>query len=50
MNRPVIEVPKTDRPILDLHVHVGPEFLTRRYDIETLAEEAQREATNIFQS
>jgi hypothetical protein len=43
-----------DRPILDLHVHVGPEFLSRRYTIETLAEEANREyfgfaAKNHFQ-
>jgi hypothetical protein len=40
--------------VLDLHVHVGPEFLNRRYTIESLAEEAQREgfgfvAKNHFQ-
>jgi hypothetical protein len=42
------------KPILDLHVHVGPEFLKRRYTIDTLAEEGQREgigfaAKNHFQ-
>jgi hypothetical protein len=43
-----------DKPIFDLHVHVGPELLSRRYTVETLAEEAQREffgfvAKNHFQ-
>ncbi len=43
-----------ERPVLDLHVHVGPELLSRRYTIETLAEEANREffgfvAKNHFQ-
>jgi hypothetical protein len=43
-----------ERPVLDLHVHVGPELLSRRYTIETLAEEADREffgfvAKNHFQ-
>jgi hypothetical protein len=54
MNRTGVELPKSDRPILDLHVHVGPEFLTRRYDMESLAAEAQRDffgfaAKNHFQ-
>jgi len=40
--------------ILDLHVHVGPEFLNRRYTIDSLASEGQREgfgfvAKNHFQ-
>jgi hypothetical protein len=43
-----------DKPIFDLHVHVGPELLSRRYTVETLAEEAQRDffgfvAKNHFQ-
>jgi hypothetical protein len=43
-----------DRPILDLHVHVGPELLSRRYTVDSLAEEARREffgfaAKNHFQ-
>jgi hypothetical protein len=43
-----------DKPIFDLHVHVGPELLSRRYTVETLAEEAEREffgfvAKNHFQ-
>ncbi len=45
---------RIDKPILDLHVHIGPEFLRRRYTIKSLAEEAQREffgfaAKNHFQ-
>jgi hypothetical protein len=45
----------TDRPIFDLHVHVGPELLSRRYTVESLAEEAQRDffgfaAKNHFQA
>ncbi len=28
------------RPLLDLHVHVGPEFIKRRYTVDSLAEEA----------
>jgi hypothetical protein len=45
---------RIDKPILDLHVHVGPEFLRRRYTIKSLAEEAQHEffgfaAKNHFQ-
>lgn len=45
---------RINKPILDLHVHVGPEFLRRRYTIKSLAEEAQREffgfvAKNHFQ-
>ena len=42
------------RAILDLHVHVGPELLNRRYTIDSLANEAEREcfgfaAKNHFQ-
>jgi len=33
-----------DKPILNLHVHVGPEFIRRRYTIKSLAEEAQCES------
>ena len=33
------------KPILDLHVHVGPEFLNRRYTVESLADEV--ESSNI---
>ncbi|HUL23797.1 MAG TPA: DUF6282 family protein [Thermodesulfobacteriota bacterium] len=45
---------RMEKPIFDLHVHVGPELLSRRYTVETLAEEAQREffgfaAKNHFQ-
>ncbi len=54
MNRFGTALPDADKPILDLHVHVGPEFLTRRYEMEALAQEAQREffgfaAKNHFQ-
>jgi len=43
-----------EKPIFDLHVHVGPELLSRRYTVETLAEEAERDffgfvAKNHFQ-
>jgi hypothetical protein len=31
-----------DRPLLDLHVHVGPEFIKRRYTVQTLAREAEK--------
>jgi hypothetical protein len=45
---------RTPRPILDLHVHVGPELLKRRYTVSSLAAEAEREgfgfvAKNHFQ-
>ena len=29
-----------DRPVIDFHVHVGPEVLARRYDVVTLGDEA----------
>jgi hypothetical protein len=32
----------SERPVLDLHVHVGPELLGRRYSIESLAREAEQ--------
>src|SRR5438552_8554340 len=31
-----------DRHVVDFHVHVGPEVLTRRYDVLSLADEAAR--------
>ena len=37
-------LPKVDDKLLiDMHVHVGPEYLQRRYSAETLAEEGRRE-------
>ncbi|MBI1734996.1 MAG: cytosolic protein [Candidatus Rokubacteria bacterium] len=30
-----------DRRVIDFHVHVGPELLARRYDVGTLADEAE---------
>ncbi len=33
--------------VIDMHVHTGPEFLQRRYDPITLAEEARREGIGI---
>lgn len=33
--------------IIDLHVHVGPEFIRRRYNAATLAEEARREGIGV---
>ena len=37
-------LPKVDdKLLLDMHVHVGPEYLQRRYTAETLMEEGRRE-------
>ena len=36
-----------DKLLLDMHVHVGPEFLQRRYSAETLAEECRREGFGV---
>ncbi|MGE4250108.1 MAG: DUF6282 family protein [Parvibaculaceae bacterium] len=33
--------------IIDLHVHIGPEFIRRRYNAATLAEEARREGIGV---
>jgi len=32
-----------DKLLIDMHVHVGPEYLQRRYNAESLAEEGRRE-------
>src|SRR3989440_6535208 len=32
-----------DKLLLDMHVHVGPEYLQRRYTAQTLMEEGRRE-------
>lgn len=36
-----------DKGIIDMHVHVGPEFIRRRYSPATLAEEARREGIGV---
>ncbi|MBT3330285.1 MAG: hypothetical protein HOK21_03090 [Rhodospirillaceae bacterium] len=36
-----------DQGVIDMHVHVGPEFIRRRYDPFTLAEEARREGFGV---
>lgn len=36
-----------DKLLIDMHVHVGPEFLQRRYSAETLAEECRREGFGV---
>jgi hypothetical protein len=33
--------------VIDMHVHIGPEFLQRRYSAEALAEEARREGFGV---
>ena len=44
-NRPL---PRVDnKEIIDMHVHVGPEFIRRRYNAATLAEEARREGIGV---
>jgi len=41
-------LPRIDgQGILDMHVHVGPEFLMRRYSPASLAEEARREGFGV---
>lgn len=42
------KLPRVDgRGVIDMHIHVGPEFMTRRYTPMTLAEEARREGIGI---
>lgn len=36
-----------DKGIIDMHVHIGPEFIRRRYSAATLAEEARREGIGV---
>jgi hypothetical protein len=36
-----------DKRIIDMHVHIGPEFLRRRYSAEALAAEARREGFGV---
>lgn len=36
-----------DKGIIDMHVHVGPEFIRRRYSPASLAEEARREGIGV---
>jgi hypothetical protein len=41
-------LPRVDgKCVLDLHVHIGPELLRRRYSAESLAEEARREGFGV---
>ena len=41
-------LPRIDRHgVIDMHVHIGPEFLRRRYTSMTLAEEARREGIGV---
>jgi len=41
-------LPRVDnRGVLDLHVHIGPELLRRRYSAASLAEEARREGFGV---
>src|SRR5438477_332009 len=39
-----------DKGILDMHVHIGPEFIRRRYNAATLAQEARSEGLEITDS
>jgi hypothetical protein len=36
-----------DMRVIDMHVHIGPEFLRRRYNAQSLAEEARREGFGV---
>ncbi|MBU2643805.1 hypothetical protein KKI24_03795 [bacterium] len=36
-----------DKYLIDMHVHIGPEFIRRRYNAATLAEEARREGFGV---
>jgi hypothetical protein len=36
-----------DKRVIDMHVHIGPEFLRRRYNAESLAAEARREGFGV---
>jgi hypothetical protein len=44
----VTPLPRVDgQSVLDMHVHIGPEFLRRRYTALTLADEARREGIGV---
>src|SRR5215470_11413814 len=36
-----------DQRVIDMHVHIGPEFLRRKYNAESLAAEARREGFGV---
>ena len=36
-----------DKRVIDMHVHIGPEFLRRKYSAESLAAEARREGFGV---
>lgn len=36
-----------DKRVIDMHVHIGPEFLRRKYSAETLAAEARKEGFGV---
>lgn len=41
-------LPKVDdKHVIDMHVHIGPEFLRRKYNAENLAAEARREGFGV---
>jgi hypothetical protein len=41
-------LPRVDnKGIIDMHVHIGPEFIRRRYSAATLADEARREGIGV---
>jgi hypothetical protein len=41
-------LPRVDgKCVIDMHVHIGPEYLRRRYSAETLADEARREGFGV---
>ncbi len=44
----ITPLPRLDgQGIVDMHVHIGPEFIRRRYNAEMLAEEARREGIGV---
>ena len=45
MTKPLPRV--DDKCVLDMHVHIGPEFLKRRYSAASLADEARREGFGV---
>jgi hypothetical protein len=36
-----------DKRMIDMHVHIGPEFLRRKYSATSLAEESRREGFGV---
>jgi Family of unknown function (DUF6282) len=41
-------LPRVDaKRVIDMHVHIGPEFLRRKYSATSLAEEARREGFGV---